>query len=200
MSFKTITSSYLKKTFLKLTLCGPVRSSTGLACSLISDSFSMMSKTLSEAANPCWIALFKPLNFLTGSYSIRTAAINEKKVPGVESPEITFEPPYHMIKAIPNPPRNSIMGEDKDLAITDFISSLKRLKDFSWKRFFSYDSIPKAFTILLPANVSCKKEFRFAIDSWQPVLILRTRLPNSTTGINAMGKTTNASRAIFQSR
>ena len=45
--------------------------------------------------------------------------MNEKNVPAVDVPEITLEPPYQMMKAIPSPAKNSMMGEDKDLAVPD---------------------------------------------------------------------------------
>ena len=63
--------------------------------------------------------------------------MKEKKVPGVEVPAITLEPPYQMTKATPRPPKNSITGEERALALTVFISSRKSLRVLWKKRRFS---------------------------------------------------------------
>ena len=44
------------------------------------------------------------------------------KVPGVDFPAITPEPPYQMMNAIPNPPKNSMTGDESPRTTTALIS------------------------------------------------------------------------------
>ena len=129
-----------------------------------------------------------------------SAAINEKNVPGVDVPMMTLYPPYQIIAVIPRPPNSSMTGEDIDLTIAFLISYLNNRLVFSKKRLFSYDSIPKAFTILPPVRVSWRRKLISAMASWHRVLNLRIRLPNFTMGITATGKIVTAIKASTQSR
>ena len=76
------------------------------------------------------------------------------KVPGVEFPCSTCEPPNQMIRAMPMPPRNSTSG----WARQRYLVSDMRMSMISCilpeKRRFSTPSMQKALTMRMPAMVS----------------------------------------------
>ena len=62
--------------------------------------------------------------------------MKEKNVPAVEPPLMTRNPPYKMIKAIPSPPKNSMIGEESERATTVHFQ-FEQTRVLSKKRCFS---------------------------------------------------------------
>ena len=60
--------------------------------------------------------------------------MKEKKLPGVDFPEMTALPPYQMMMATAMPPTRSMTGEERARILVRFSTILKRLS-FSSRNF-----------------------------------------------------------------
>ena len=114
-----------------------------------------MNRKISEDAPfICWKLLLNKANFRTGSYSLKTAIMNARNVPGRKKPFLISSRPSSSSSAIATEPMISISGELTAAAATERRLARKNLCAAFRYRPASHDSIPKAFTIRLPVMVS----------------------------------------------
>ena len=131
-----------------------------------------MWKTRSTAAVDCCTTLSERERRRTGPYSMSVAAVNEKSVPGVMWPWMTWEPPYHSAAIIPSAAAISMSGSVTSSARTFLSESATSRSLSASKRACSWRSRPNAFTILVPLKDSWRSTASWAMRSWVRLLIL----------------------------
>src|SRR5581483_10098797 len=122
-----------------------------------SSSMSIKRKTSDDAPSACWKLLLKTANFRTGSYSLNTATMNARKVPGVKMLWAILSRPSRRSMAIAMAPKISISGELMADAATDRKLAWNRRRAAARKRAISHDSMLKAFTMRFPVIVSWRR-------------------------------------------